>query len=120
MKNLTVISSLILIVLGLIGYFAWEVIGASTQSPTALIPAVVGFLMMAGGLIAIKKHALGAHISVVFAFLGALAGLGRIVPQLAKGTFSLAGSGLMVVLMTIICAFFTIMAVRSFRAARKA
>ncbi|MDF1811101.1 MAG: hypothetical protein P1V20_02775, partial [Verrucomicrobiales bacterium] len=106
--------------LGLVGYFAWETIGAGSQSKTALIPSVIGVLMMVGGLIAIKKHALGAHISVLFAFLGALAGLGRLVPQIIKGNFTLGGSSLLILLMTVICLFYTVMAIRSFKAARKA
>lgn len=120
MKNLTIISSLLLIVLGLVGYFAWEAVGATKQSLTALIPTAVGVFILVGGIIAIKKHALGAHISVTFAFFGALAGLGRLVPQIMKGTSVLSGSGLLLLLMTIICVFYTIMAVRSFAAARRA
>lgn len=120
MKNLTIISSFLLIVLGLAGYFAWETIGASTQSPTALIPTIIGVMMLLGGIIAIKRHALGAHISVLFAALGALAGLGRLIPQIMKGGFSVAGSNLLIIIMTVICLFFTIMAIRSFKAARAA
>jgi hypothetical protein len=120
MKNLTIISSLLLIALGLFGYFGWQTIGASTQSPTALIPTVVGVLMLLGGIIAIKRHALGAHISVTFAALGALAALGRLIPQGLKNGFSFQGSNLLLLIMAVICVFYTVMAVRSFIAARSA
>ncbi len=120
MKNLTIISSLLLIALGIFGYFGWETIGATTQSKTALIPTYVGIAMLIGGLIAIKKHALGAHISVTFAALGALAALGRLIPQGLKNGFSFQGAGLLLWIMAAICLFYTIMAVRSFIAARRA
>ena len=121
MKNLTFLCSALLIITGIIGYFAWEAIGASKQSITALIPAFVGVPMLIGGLIALKKNMLGMHIAVTFSLLGALAGLGRLVPGLIKGTvnFSEAGPKLVLV-MTVICLFFTVLAVRSFIAARRA
>jgi hypothetical protein len=64
---------------------------------------------------------LGMHIAVTFSLLGALAGLGRLVPGLIKGTVDFSQIGTKLVLeMTVICLFFTIMAVRSFIAARRA
>ena len=48
MKNLTFLCSALLIITGLVGYLAWEAIGASTQSVTSLIPAFVGGLMLLG------------------------------------------------------------------------
>ena len=121
MKNLTFLCSALLIITGLVGYFAWEAIGASKQSVTALIPAFVGVLMLVGGLIALKKNMLGMHIAVTFSLLGTLAGLGRLVPGLIKGTVDFSESApKLVFVMTVICLFFTVMAVRSFIAARRA
>lgn len=121
MKNLTFLCSILLILTGLIGYFAWEAIGASAQSFTSLIPAFVGLLMLIGGLIALKRNKLGMHIAVTFSLLGALAGLGRLVPGLVKGTVSFADAApKLILVMTVICLFFTVMAVRSFIAARRA
>lgn len=121
MKNLAFVCSALLILTGLVGYFGWQQIGADKQSFTALIPAFVGGLMLIGAIIALKKNMLGMHIAVTFSLLGALAGLGRIVPGLIKGSldFSQAAPKLIAV-MTVICVFFTIMAVRSFIAARRA
>lgn len=121
MKSLTYICSLLLIVLGALGYFAWEALGAAKQSITAAIPAFVGLLMLIGALVANKNHMAGMHISVVFAALGALAGLGRIIPASLKGTLDWgATSSLLILGMTAICLYYTVMAVRSFIAARKA
>lgn len=121
MKNLTFICSILLILTGAIGYFAWEAIGASKQSITAAIPAFVGILMLVGALIAGKNHMAGMHIAVLFALLGGLAGLGRLVPSAIKGSLDWgASSTLLILVMTVICVFYTVLAVRSFIAARKA
>ena len=121
MKNLAFVCSALLIVTGLVGYFGWEAIGASKQSVTALSPAFVGIPMLIGALSSLKKNRLGMHIAVTFSLLGALAGLGRLVPGLIKGTVDFSQIGTKLVLeMTVICLFFTIMAVRSFIAARRA
>lgn len=121
MKNLTFLCSALLILTGLVGYFAWEAIGATGQSFTSLIPAFVGLLILIGGIIALKKNKLGMHIAVTFSLLGALAGLGRLVPGLVKGTVSFADAApKLILVMTVICIVFTVMAVRSFIAARRA
>lgn len=121
MKNLTFICSILLILTGAVGYFAWEAIGAAKQSVTAAIPAFVGILMLVGALIAAKNHMAGMHISVLFALLGGLAGLGRIVPATIKGSLDWgAASTILILIMTLICVFYTVLAVRSFIAARKA
>jgi len=121
MKNLTFTCSIILIILGAIGYYGWEAIGADTQSITAAIPAFVGIAMLIGGIIALKNTAAGMHIAVLFSLLGALAALGRIFSQIGKEGFDFtATSTLLITAMAAICVFFTVMAVRSFIAARKA
>lgn len=119
MRNLCYICSAALIILGLVGYLGWEAIGASKQSDTALIPSAVGVLMVIGGLVALKNNMAGMHIAVLFSALGALAGLGRLVPSAIKGTLS-GPAPVMIALMTAICLFFTVMAIRSFKAARRA
>jgi len=120
MKIFAFLSSALLIATGLIGYFAWEAIGATKQSVTALIPAFVGIPMLLGAIIALKKNMLGMHIAVTFSLLGTLAGLGRLVPGLIKGTVNFADAAPKLILaMTAICLVFTVMAVRSFIAARR-
>ena len=121
MKNVAFFCSALLIATGLFGYFAWEMLGASKPSVTALIPAFVGGLMLIGAFIATKNNKLGMHIAVTFSLLGALAGLGRLVPGLIKGTVSFSDAApKMILVMTLICVVFTVLAVRSFIAARRA
>ncbi|MEM9280936.1 MAG: hypothetical protein AAGA96_03855 [Verrucomicrobiota bacterium] len=120
MKKLTYTCSFLLIALGAIGYFGWELIGAAKQSFTAAIPAIFGILMLVGALVANKNHKVGMHIAVLFSLLGALAGLGRLIPTAIKGKLDWgAPSTILISIMTVICAYFTVMAVRSFIAARK-
>ena len=120
MKALTYICSLILIATGAIGYFAWEAIGAEKQSMTAAIPAFVGILMLVGALVAMKNHMAGMHISVLFGALGALAGLGRLIPGMIKGMDWASPAPKLIAVMTAVCLIYTVMAVRSFIAARRA
>ena len=119
MKNLCFMCSVALIIVGLVGYFGWEAIGASKQSGTALIPSGVGALMLIGGLVALKNNMAGMHIAVLFSALGTLAGLGRLVPTAIKEELS-GPTPVLLGLMTAFCLFFTVMAIRSFKAARRA
>ena len=119
MRNLCFLCSVALIIVGLVGYFGWEAIGASKQSGTALIPSGVGVLMLLGGLVALKNNMAGMHIAVLFSALGTLAGLGRLVPTAIKGELS-GPTPVLLGLMTAFCLFFTVMAIRSFKAARRA
>ncbi|MEM1295910.1 MAG: hypothetical protein AAGH89_11135 [Verrucomicrobiota bacterium] len=120
MKKLTWICAIILIAIGTLGFFGWELIGASKQSVTAAIPAFVGILVGLGALIANKNHKVGMHISVLFGLLGLLAGLGRIIPTAAKGELDFgASSTLLILSMTVVCLVYTVLAVRSFIAARR-
>ena len=121
MKNLTYLCSIILILLGAFGYFGYALLGAATQSVTALIPAFIGIPMLIGALVANKSVKVGIHIAVLFSFLGALAGLGRLIPSTIKGSLDWGKpSTIFILLMTLVCLFYTVMAVRSFIAARKA
>ncbi|MEM6916552.1 MAG: hypothetical protein AAF491_08305 [Verrucomicrobiota bacterium] len=121
MKNLTYLCSALLIGLGAFGYFGYEILGAAKQSITALIPAFIGIPMLIGALVANKSVKVGIHIAVLFSFFGALAGLGRIIPGSIKGSLDWGKpSTLFIAAMTAICLFYTVMAVRSFIAARRA
>lgn len=121
MKKLTYICSFLLIILGALGYFAWEALGASKQSVTAAIPAFVGILMLIGAIIANKNHMAGMHIAVLFSLLGAVAGLGRLIPSTIKGNLDWGATSTLLILgMVLICGYYTVMAVRSFIAARRA
>lgn len=75
MPQLTVVFAAALILLGLIGYF-----GTGTTSPTPLIPAVFGAVLLSCGLAAFRdawrQHAMHiASASGLLGFVGAVVGL---------------------------------------------
>lgn len=67
MANTTVGVAVALIALGLLGY-----VGTGAESPTALIPAVFGLLLLLLGLLARNpdRRKLAMHIAVVVGLLG--------------------------------------------------
>jgi len=119
-KNLPVTGMVIgalLIALGLAGYFA-----GGRASVTALIPAFFGLPLLLSSALGQKeawqKHAM--HLASVFGLLGFLAPLGRIIPTAAKGEFVLNMAGISMILMVVLCGFFTFLCVKFFIDARKA
>ena len=72
MAKVTVVFAVLLIVLGLVGFF-----GTGSQHPTALIPAGLGLLMGVFGALAISpdegRRKLFMHINVTIGLLGFLA-----------------------------------------------
>ena len=116
MKTINFIASTLLILIGLIGYFGATSFGAEKTSVTALIPAFIGVIQLAGAFLSIKYLKHGMHVSATVALLGLIAGLGR----LASTGFALNGtSALFVLIMSVICFIFVILAIRSFIAVRK-
>jgi len=112
-----IITGLILIALGVIGYFA-----GGRASITAFIPAFFGIPILISSIVARKESLLkhGMHGAAVFGLLGALAPLGRIIPVAAKGEFTLdIATGSMIAMM-LICGFFIVLCIQSFKAARRA
>ena len=112
-----IIAAVILITLGLLGFFA-----GGRASFTALIPAFFGIPLLASSLLARKpnQRKLGMHLAALFALLGFILPLGRIIPQLVQGELELGMATLSMLLMVIVCGVFTFLCVQSFRAARKA
>ena len=115
MPNTTSFLGILLIVLG-----GWGYTQSATRSPMALIPAVLGVLFLglgiAAGREAWRKHAM--HGAAALALLGILAGLGPVMmsrtrampPLMVRSTAT----------MSILCAVFLVLCVRSFIAARRA
>lgn len=109
-----IITGFILIAMAVGGYFL-----TGAVSKTAFIPAIPGLLILLSSLIAIKKLKLGMHFAALFALLGAIAPLGRVIPTLIKGTFEFNVPMLMTIAMGVICAVFLVLCVKSFIQARR-
>jgi len=75
MPKITILYGVLLILLGLAGYFL-----SDRESLTALIPSAFGILLLAAGLIALKdgarKHAMhAAALLALLGFFGSMGGL---------------------------------------------
>jgi len=118
--TVSVVFGLLLIALGVWGYWGgdlglWEPLGFSAPeklSGTALIPAYIGLVLVALGLLAFKesllKHAM--HLASVVGLLGLVAALGRI---LVIGQIRGVG-GTSLLTMTLLCAVFVALCIHSF------
>jgi uncharacterized membrane protein len=115
MASTTIVFGILLTLLGLAGYFL-----TGMASPTALIPALFGLILLVLGFLArnesIRKHAM--HAAAAVALVGCA---GALVPLLrtpigvrpAMAVFSQ-------VTMVVLTALFVALCVRSFIAARRA
>ena len=118
------ITSLLLIVVGAVGYLNGTPGDDGKVSPTALIPAFFGGLIGVCGVLALnpkyRKHAM--HLAAMVGLLGAIGGFMPLIRQYNKtGSFdptkpSAVAGGLMI----LICAVFVGLCVNSFIRARKA
>lgn len=117
MAKITIVVGLILIALGLAGYF-----GTGTTSVTALIPAFFGAPILLLGCLSLKDslrmHAM--HLAVLLGLLGFLGGAVRAGMTLASGEIKIPVAFGMTVAMAVVCAVFVGLCVRSFIQARKA
>lgn len=119
MPKLTLWYALILIVMGLVGYF-----GMGRESITALIPAFFGAAVLGMALLArkdsMRRHAM--HVAVVLAVL-AVAGTVMAIPKLITliGGSEIARPKAVVVqaVMALLSLGYVVAAVRSFIAARR-
>ena len=116
MPSTTRTLGIILIVLGLIGYF-----GTGRVSVTALIPAFFGAVFVVLALVArsdaARKHAM--HAAVAIALLGLLGTLVRLVPALGAGQLA-RPAVLAQLVMSILLAGYVALGVKSFKDARRA
>lgn len=113
MGSIAIVFGLALIALGLAGYF-----GTGQASVTALIPAGFGVVLLLLGVLALKdslrKHAM--HLAAMVGLLGIVGGLVRLVQ---KGIDVSRPASLCTLLMTLLCAGFVALCVRSFIMARR-
>ncbi|MEO6333502.1 MAG: hypothetical protein ABIO91_00830 [Pyrinomonadaceae bacterium] len=117
MPSTSIVCGTLLVLIGILGY----VNGVMTdhESKTALIPSAVGVILLLLGILArtregLRKHLM--HAAVVVAFLGFLAGVGRLVSKL--GELSYNAAVVSQVSMALVCLLFVILAVKSFADAR--
>jgi O-antigen/teichoic acid export membrane protein len=119
MANIAISFGVILLVLGIAGY-----IGSGMASPTALIPAVFGLLLLVLGAVARDpaKRKMAMHIAAVVGVLGffgsarGLVGLGSI---LAGDTVARPNAVIAQSIMAILMLIFIVLCFRSFRNARR-
>ncbi|GAA1104276.1 hypothetical protein [Nesterenkonia jeotgali] len=116
MPRLTLIVGGLLLLVGIIGYVA-----TSFSSMTALIPSVVGVLLLSSGGIARKNRKLGVHIALVVALLGALGMIMPLMslPELFAGESENPGAVISALVTVIVLVVYIILGVRSFMAARR-
>ena len=116
MPSTTRTLGIVLIVLGLIGYF-----GTGRVSVTALIPAFFGAVFVILALVArsdaARKHAM--HAAVAIALIGLLGTLVRLIPALAAGQLT-RPAVLAQLVMSILLAGYVALGVKSFKDARRA
>jgi hypothetical protein len=116
----TIICGAILVVDGIVGYLQQE---GEKVSPTALIPAAIGGVLIVCGLLAFKdnlrKHVM--HLAVVVGLIGAIGGFMPLIRQYNKtNSFDpTKPSAISGELMILVCAVFVILCVKSFIDARK-
>ena len=121
MPGIAIIIGSMLCVLGLATYAMGGSVGTAERSPTALIPAGFGALLILCGIFSLfkanlRKHLM--HVAVMVGTLGALGGLGMFFARIGSKGFTLATGSMLT--MGMLCVFFTVMCVRSFIAARRA
>lgn len=120
MPLIAIVFGILLDITGTAGY-----VFTGQTHKTALIPSVVGTIILVCGIIALNpkflKHAM--HVAAMFGVLGLLGGAGRFVPSLIKhfqgedvSQVALASTGSMALL----CAIFTALCVKSFIDVRRA
>lgn len=117
MAKITLIFSVLLILLGLIGFY-----GTGAIHHTALIPAWIGLVLGFGGLLSISeseaRRKLFAHVNVTIALLTFIGDAVEIARNLIKGganSTALASKLALAVLLLV----YIVLCVRSFIAARR-
>jgi fluoride ion exporter CrcB/FEX len=119
LANITIGFGIVLIVLGLGGYF-----GSDRVSVTALIPAAFGLLLAIFGALARdeKRRKMAMHIAVtigLLGFLGTVSGLLQLPTLLSGGVVERPGAVVSKSIMAVLMAIYVGMCVKSFIDARR-
>jgi hypothetical protein len=121
MARAAIFFGLLLILLGLIGYFApttFGEVGPEGTSPTALIPAGFGAVLVVCGVIVEAAPRLRKHVMHVAAAVGLLGALGGVMPLMRTKMDMAKASTVSGLLMIILSGLFVVLCVRSFVLAR--
>lgn len=116
MPRITISFGAILIILGIIAYFATGMV-----SWTALIPSILGAVIAIFGAIGIKQPKIGIHIALVVAILGIL-GTFRNVLQLGEvfaGTAERPAAVIVSTITFVLLVIYLVLGIRSFMSARR-
>jgi hypothetical protein len=121
MAPVAIVFGLLLVLLGSVGYFAPDALGQNDPgktSPTALIPAGIGAVLVICGLVAsaapnLRKHMM--HLAAAAALIGALGGF---MPLMRGGMALEKASVRSGIAMIVLCGLFVVLCIRSFVLAR--
>jgi len=115
MPKISVVFGILLSILGLYGYF-----GMSRVSVTALIPLFIGVPIIILGVLAFNENRIkhSMHAASVLILLGLIGSLYRLVHKIILGIMD--ESSMILILMSVICIVFLVLAINSFIEARKA
>ncbi len=119
MAKFSIVLGIILIALGLAGYF-----GISSESITALIPAFLGVPVLILGYIGLNekylKHTMhGAAVLMLLGFGGTVGGLLKFFRMLGGEEFERPSAITVQAIMAVLCLIFLIFAIKSFIDARR-
>jgi hypothetical protein len=119
MSSLSTSVGLLLILLGVVGFFA-----TGTESPTALIPAAFGGMMAILGSLGrrenLRKHTMhGATAVALVGILGSVGGLLKLPALLGGGEVDRPAAVISQSIMALLCIAFLVLAIRSFIEARR-
>lgn len=120
MTRLTLVVGGFLTVLGIVAYVA-----TAAASWTALIPSIVGVLLLACGALARRggrQHAHATHAALLIALLGALGSLMQVarLGEVFAGTAERPAAVIVSTVMFLVLVAYLVLGVRSFVAARRA
>jgi hypothetical protein len=117
MNRAAILFGLLLIILGLVGYFSPTTLGEvgdKGTSPTALIPAGFGAVLLLCGLVVEFAPTTRKHMMHLAALIGVL-GLAGAIMNLTRGPLDLEkASARSSIAMAVLCGLFVILCIRSF------
>lgn len=116
MPRITIGLGAILIALGVIAYIATDF-----ASWTALIPSILGLVILVSGLIGLKSQKIGIHIGLVVALLGVLGTAMNVIKlgELFAGTAERPAAVVVSTITFVLLIVYIVVGVRSFIAARR-